>query len=791
MKKVVAPFLFCLLLLALFFPNVLFKGEAFFAPLSDFHLGNFCRIYYFQQMVRQGIFPLWDPHSLAGIPYGSHAASALNLNNLLSLLIPDVTWAWNTGVVLNVILAYAFTFLYLRKLGLSSFPSMVGGTLFAFVPGGGCYIDSFGFSIPLMLYLVELYQSTRRLRYVAALTLTASLLILSTVPQYSFFVFTFFILYVFFRFRSGLGIGVIFFSLGLTAFYLVRLFEFLTVSSRGQLWFVNVLLPVHLINFVFPFLFESPFRPETSFFFSKGFFELTRRLFQTDQIQYLQPPYVGVLGITLAGLAWKEKGIPRFYRNTVLFIVFYLMSFPLFAPIYRQVPVLAQLPRVQRLFPVFTFCLAVLAGWGASKSFSGGFNLKPLRRFYGWTIAAVLGFLSIFRVFIFANRAGIEEFLKNYILRNIAGNPVYTAPTDFYLKRITDFFSFIGQWTQLTSPSIFLPVLLILAMLGIFHLVSMKKIPKSVPCTAALLILAMDLFIYYRMTQYYGTPREAVRPVSKAVQYLQNDSSVFRIMTVMDDADFGEARERVFLAPSLNLLYGLDTVEGYEPLIPRRYATFFRSFQKNYDKDPAMILGGPEGDFDYRVLDFLNVKYLVTSNRKRLKRNLPLVAEDERNRVYLNQGYFPRAFLVRHYQVIPEEKKALDFLKSSGMNFRELVILEEEPTRFPRADRNPGVSEKVAIERRAPHDMVIRAETAENGFLVLTDNDYPGWKASLDGAPAKIYRANYSFRAVQIPPGSHVVKFFYQPASFWIGTGVSVFFFLIGIFALFRRPQEF
>jgi uncharacterized membrane protein YfhO len=74
--------------------------------------------------------------------------------------------------------------------------------------------------------------------------------------------------------------------------------------------------------------------------------------------------------------------------------------------------------------------------------------------------------------------------------------------------------------------------------------------------------------------------------------------------------------------------------------------------------------------------------------------------------------------------------------------------------------------------------------------LVLADTWYPGWQASIDGSGVKIFRANYLFRAVAIPPGTHSIHFVYDPLSFFLGSVLSVIG-LIGVTLLgivcFRR----
>ena len=70
--------------------------------------------------------------------------------------------------------------------------------------------------------------------------------------------------------------------------------------------------------------------------------------------------------------------------------------------------------------------------------------------------------------------------------------------------------------------------------------------------------------------------------------------------------------------------------------------------------------------------------------------------------------------------------------------------------------------------------VVIATESENGGLLVLADNHYPGWSAMIDEQPVEMLRANYTMRAVKVPPGKHVVYFEFDPPILKLATYVSL-----------------
>jgi hypothetical protein len=68
----------------------------------------------------------------------------------------------------------------------------------------------------------------------------------------------------------------------------------------------------------------------------------------------------------------------------------------------------------------------------------------------------------------------------------------------------------------------------------------------------------------------------------------------------------------------------------------------------------------------------------------------------------------------------------------------------------------------------------IEIESALPGMLVLTDTYYPGWRATVNGEKARIYKVNGAFRGVLVPAGSSEVRMDYRPMSVPVGITISL-----------------
>ena len=66
---------------------------------------------------------------------------------------------------------------------------------------------------------------------------------------------------------------------------------------------------------------------------------------------------------------------------------------------------------------------------------------------------------------------------------------------------------------------------------------------------------------------------------------------------------------------------------------------------------------------------------------------------------------------------------------------------------------------------RNASQIALMTETSCVGLLVIADTYYPGWRATVDGRPAKIIEVNGAQRGVVIDAGIHKVEMSYRPTS--------------------------
>jgi len=175
-----------------------------------------------------------------------------------------------------------------------------------------------------------------------------------------------------------------------------------------------------------------------------------------------------------------------------------------------------------------------------------------------------------------------------------------------------------------------------------------------------------------------------------------------------------------------------------------------------------------------RLLDRTGVRYRVLPRREAGGRTPMLQVP------YLVDSFLfdfgsdaaPRALVVSKTEVVGDTGRQIETLFTGGWDIRSTAFIEHGP---PLAgDVKPPVAPSATIITDAANRVVVEAGVgAAGGYVVLLDSFSDDWRATADGRPATIVRANGLFRAVRLQPGLHVVEFRYRPRAFLVGAAAS------------------
>ncbi len=142
--------------------------------------------------------------------------------------------------------------------------------------------------------------------------------------------------------------------------------------------------------------------------------------------------------------------------------------------------------------------------------------------------------------------------------------------------------------------------------------------------------------------------------------------------------------------------------------------------------------------------------------------------------VYEYPFSLPRSAVFSNVIAVDTPQAAMTAIRRPEFDPWRQVVVEAPPGDVASlAGQTPELARAAHIESYDAERVVIAARLEKPGLLLLTDSNYPGWKATVDGRPAPVLKANYLFRGVMLAPGSHRVEFRYAPASYAAGYGIS------------------
>lgn len=253
---------------------------------------------------------------------------------------------------------------------------------------------------------------------------------------------------------------------------------------------------------------------------------------------------------------------------------------------------------------------------------------------------------------------------------------------------------------------------------------------------------------------YPTIPARAFYPPIPLLSHLPEDPEPYRIV------GFGHA-----LLPNTATVYRLEDVRGYQAM----------TFLPMAEIQPLWSTRQPVwfnrvNDLTTGWISLMNVRFALVENIVPIPDGWKQIAHDGRTMLLENLRVQSRAFVPRRVGLAPDPGSTWGAALRGNSDFAEKSwISVPEPAPVER-DNGPGT---VHTRRDGMNAFVLTTDLERDSWIVVSQMAWKGWRAYVDGKPAKVHRANHAFLGIYAPGGKHEIRLVYLPHSFVVGRAVS------------------
>ncbi|MCB9077707.1 MAG: YfhO family protein [Anaerolineaceae bacterium] len=430
------------------------------------------------------------------------------------------------------------------------------------------------------------------------------------------------------------------------------------------------------------------------------------------------PEYVGIAPLVLIALALilaRPRGEVYFWAGAGLISLLLafggrLFVYPLF---YLLAPGFDAVRQQERAFLVYSFSAAILAGFGTV------------------VLAGPLSKRAYIILADFEQRLRIVALVAVILTAFfIYGSTVATARGD----EVNLFFGVLRHH---------LFGLLILG--GMLLLVMGRRrwwLPRLWGIGLLVVLVAYNLFTVN--WQFNLEPRQIPGPFTPipAVQFLQEHL----------DPPLGRVASGGLLpgGNSTASVYHLQDLTGNTPLQLASVDTFLQRL-------PA-----------WRAWQLMNVRY-IADQRDIGDAGLSLAFTNDELKIYQMGDPFDRAWLVGQVEVEADFDAALERLAADDFDLRRTAVVVE-----PLAVTLAGdASSSVQMDSFSANELSLTINTTAPQLLVVSQIDYPGWQATLDGQEVELLQVDAVLQGIVVPAGPHSIRIKFWPGTFAAGLWLS------------------
>jgi membrane protein YfhO len=227
------------------------------------------------------------------------------------------------------------------------------------------------------------------------------------------------------------------------------------------------------------------------------------------------------------------------------------------------------------------------------------------------------------------------------------------------------------------------------------------------------------------------------------------------------------------LIPNTATMYGVEDVRGNTPMNLAALSETFPMWSTiprgNFHSTP---------DLTRPILSMMNVRFGLIDVSDPIPPGWHSVAVDVWTRLIENERVLPRAFIPRSVRTGRTPQQELDEM-SGETDFTERSWLRVGNQPHERAN-----GEGVVSVSRKKSGLAIDVMKYGDGYVVVSEAAWRGWRAYLDGQRVTSHRANHAFLAVFVPAGHHRIELRFLPQSFVVGRTITFATLLICAVAL-------
>ncbi len=257
-------------------------------------------------------------------------------------------------------------------------------------------------------------------------------------------------------------------------------------------------------------------------------------------------------------------------------------------------------------------------------------------------------------------------------------------------------------------------------------------------------------------------------PAADPASFFPRTPTIERVAAEVEGGRWRAVAEGLLVYPSLLPVYGIPDLRPHNPMVPREQLAVLGRVFGFVPGNEAHNYFASFGNVEHPLLDFLNVRVVLSNPYLGEKRRLELVAGrvPPPFLVYRNPHALPRWFVAPAAEVVPR-REALDHL-ARVVDARRVSLLAEETRGWSPAAR-PWDAAAVGAIDATPGHLQLRLAGAGERLLATSLPGPRGWRARGGGRELQTLTVNAGFLGVRVPAGIDRVDLRYLPPGLVVG----------------------